>query len=119
MYHKLNQPQKRTSVVLALLSFGGHRPDLVTGSAPKESGWPGWPAGRGSRCDLWRRQTAVALAGLAAAAEGLQVPEVACAAVVPGHDRVHLQGPLLRGLPSTSLRCRTRSGPWRIGEPGP
>ena len=68
---------------------------------------------------LLRRQTAVALAGLAAAAEGLQVAEVACASVVPGHDGVHLQGPLVRGLPSNSLPRSTRSGSWRIGEPGP
>ncbi len=78
-----------------------------------------WPAGIGTRCDLLRRQTAVALAGLAAAAEGLQVAEVACASVVPGHDGVHLQGPLVRGLPSNSLPRSTRSGSWRIGEPGP
>jgi hypothetical protein len=26
---------------------------------------------------------------------------------------VHLQGPLVRGLPSNSRRRSTRSGPWR------
>jgi len=54
-----------------------------------------WPAGNGSRCGLLRRQTAVAPAGIAAEAEGLQVAEVACTAVVPGHDGLHLQGPLV------------------------
>ena len=37
----------------------------------------------------------VALAGIAAEAEGLQVAEVVRAAMVPGHDVVHLQGPLV------------------------
>ena len=37
----------------------------------------------------------VALAGVAAVAEGLQVAEVVGAAVVAGHDVVHLQGPLV------------------------
>jgi predicted RNA binding protein YcfA (HicA-like mRNA interferase family) len=37
-------------------------------------------------------------AGIAAEAEGLQVAEVVRAALVPGHDGVHLQGPLVRGL---------------------
>jgi len=45
-------------------------------------------------------------------AECLQVAEVACAALVPGHDGVHLQGPLVRGLSSNSLRRSIRSGPW-------
>ena len=45
-------------------------------------------------------------------AEGLQVAEVVRAALVPGHDVVHLQGPLVRGLPSNSLRRSIRSGPW-------
>ena len=62
-----------------------------------------WPAHRGSRGALLRRQTAVALAGVAAEAEGLQVAEVVGAALVPplrGRLRlrdvvVHLQGPLV------------------------
>jgi hypothetical protein len=37
----------------------------------------------------------VALAGVAAEAEGLQVAEFACAAVAFRHDVVHLQGPLV------------------------
>ena len=37
----------------------------------------------------------VALSGVAAEAEGLQVAEVVGAALVPGHDVVHLQGPLM------------------------
>ncbi len=53
------------------------------------------PAGRGSRCDLLRRQTAVSLAGIAAEAEGLQVAEVVRAALVPGHDGLHLRGPVV------------------------
>ena len=36
------------------------------------------------------------LAGIAAKAEGLQVADVVRAALVPGHDVVHLQGPLVR-----------------------
>jgi len=32
--------------------------------------------------------------------------------MVPGHDVVHLQGPLMRGLLSNSLRRSIRSGPW-------
>ena len=51
-----------------------------------------WPAPRGSRCALSRRQTAVALAGIAAEAEGLQVGDGVGAALVPGDDVVHLQG---------------------------
>jgi hypothetical protein len=43
------------------------------------------------------------LAGIAAEAEGLQVAEVVGTALVPGHDGVHLQGPLVRDLPSNSL----------------
>jgi hypothetical protein len=53
------------------------------------------------------------LAGVAAEAEGLQVAEVVRAAMVPGHDVVHLRGPLMRGLPSNSLRRSIRSGLWR------
>jgi hypothetical protein len=52
------------------------------------------------------------LGGIAAEAEGLQVADVVRTAPVPGHDGVHLQGPLLRGLPSNSLRRSIRSGPW-------
>jgi hypothetical protein len=52
-------------------------------------------------------------------AECLQVAEVACAALVPGHDGVYLQGPLVRDLPSNSPPRSIRSGPWRIGEPHP
>jgi len=55
----------------------------------------------------------VALTGIAAEAEGLQFAEVVRAALVPGHDAVHLQGPLMRGLLSNSLRRSIRSGPWR------
>jgi hypothetical protein len=51
------------------------------------------------------------LGGFAAEAEGLQVAEVVRAALVPGDDVVHLQGPLMRGLPSNSLRRSIRSGP--------
>ena len=54
----------------------------------------------------------VALAGIAAEAEGLQVAEVVRTAVVPGHDVVHLQGPLMRGLPNNSRRRSILSGPW-------
>jgi hypothetical protein len=32
--------------------------------------------------------------------------------MVPGHDGVHLQGPLMRGLASNSLPHIIRSGPW-------
>jgi hypothetical protein len=42
-----------------------------------------------------RRQTAVALAGVAAEAEGLQVADGVGAALVFGDDVVHLQGPLV------------------------
>jgi hypothetical protein len=52
-------------------------------------------------------------AGIAAEAEGLQVAEVVRAALVPGHDGVHLQGSLVRGLPSNSRRRSIRSGLWR------
>ena len=52
----------------------------------------------------------VALAGIAAEAERLQVAEVVRAALVPGHDVVHLQGPLVQGLPSNSRRRSIRSG---------
>jgi hypothetical protein len=54
----------------------------------------------------------VALGGVAAEAEGLQVAEVVRATLVFGDDVVHLQGPLMRGLPSNSLRRSIRSGPW-------
>jgi hypothetical protein len=43
-------------------------------------------------------------------AERIQVAEVACAALVPGHDVVHLKGPLVRSLLSNSPRRSTRSG---------
>ena len=46
-------------------------------------------------------------------AECLQVAEVVRAALVPGHDMVYLQGPLMRGLPSNSLPRSIRSGLWR------
>jgi hypothetical protein len=52
------------------------------------------------------------LGGIAAEAEGLQLAEVVRAALVFGHDVVHLQGPLMRGLPSNSLPRSIRSGPW-------
>jgi hypothetical protein len=52
----------------------------------------------------------VALAGVAAEAKGLQVAEVVRAALVPWHDVVHLQGPLMQGLPSNSRRRSIRSG---------
>ncbi len=55
----------------------------------------------------------VALAGIATEAEGLQVAEVLRAALVPGHDVVHLQGPLVQGLPSNSLPRSIRSVLWR------
>jgi hypothetical protein len=45
-------------------------------------------------------------------AECLQVAEVVRAALVPGHDVVHLQRPLMQGLPSNSRRRSIRSGPW-------
>ncbi len=45
-------------------------------------------------------------------AECLQVAEVVRTALVPGHDVVHLQGPLVRGLPSNSPPRSIRSGPW-------
>jgi hypothetical protein len=32
--------------------------------------------------------------------------------MVPGQDVVHLQGPLMQGLPSNSLRRSIRSGLW-------
>jgi hypothetical protein len=50
---------------------------------------------------------------IAAEAEGLQVAEVVRAALVPGHDGVHLQGSLVRDLPSNSPPRSIRSGPWR------
>ena len=43
-------------------------------------------------------------------AECLQVAEVVRAALVPGHDVVHLQVPLVRGLLSNSRRRSIRSG---------
>jgi hypothetical protein len=43
-------------------------------------------------------------------AECLQVAEVVRAALVPGRDVVHLQGPLLQGLPSNSRPRSIRSG---------
>jgi len=52
------------------------------------------------------------LAGIAAEAAGLQVAEVVLAALVPGHDVVHIQGPLVHGLPSNSLRRCVCCGPW-------
>jgi len=52
------------------------------------------------------------LADVAAEAEGLQVAEFVRAAMVPGHVVVHLQGPLVRGLPSNSLPRSIRSGLW-------
>jgi hypothetical protein len=52
------------------------------------------------------------LGGLAAEAEGLQVAEVVRATLVFEGDVVHLQGPLMRGLPSNSLRRSIRSRPW-------
>jgi len=58
-----------------------HTTDLATGVAGLQSAEVG---GIG-----------VALAGIAAEAEGLQVAEVVRAAVVPGNDVVHLQGPLV------------------------
>ena len=54
-----------------------------------------WPAHRGSRCALLRRQTAVALAGVAAEAERLQVADGVGAALAFGDDVVHLQGALV------------------------
>jgi hypothetical protein len=50
------------------------------------------------------------LGGVAAEAEVLQVAEIVRAALVPGHDVVHLQGPLVRGLPSNSVPRSIRSG---------
>ncbi len=47
--------------------------------------------------------TRLALAGIAAEAEGLQVADVVGTAMVPGDDVVHLQGPLVQGLLSNSL----------------
>lgn len=44
-------------------------------------------------------------------AERLQVAEVACAALVPGDDVVHLQSALVLGLLSNSPRRSIRSGP--------
>jgi hypothetical protein len=52
------------------------------------------------------------LAGVATQAECLQVADVVRAALVPGHDVDHLQVPLVRGLPSNSLRRSIRSGLW-------
>jgi hypothetical protein len=54
----------------------------------------------------------VALAGIAAEAESLQVAEVVRTSLVPGQDVVHLQGPMVRGLPSNSRRRSIRSGLW-------
>jgi len=53
----------------------------------------------------------VPLAGIAAKAKRLQVADGIRAALVFGDDVVHLQGPLVRGLPSNSLPRSTRSGP--------
>jgi hypothetical protein len=62
---------------------------------------------------------AMGVAGLQAAeAEGLQVAEVVLAALDPGHDVVHLQGPLMRGLLTNSPPRSIRSGPWQGGAPG-
>jgi hypothetical protein len=69
-----------------------------------------WPETAEVGGALLRRQTAVALAGIAAEAERLQVAEVVRTALVPWHDGVHLQGPLVRGLPSNSLPRSIRSG---------
>jgi hypothetical protein len=52
------------------------------------------------------------LGGVAAEAVGLQVAEVVRATLVFGDDVVHFQGPLVRGLPSNSLRRSIRSGLW-------
>jgi len=53
----------------------------------------------------------VGLAGIAAEAERLQVADRVRAALVPGDDGVHLQCPLVLGLPCNSLRPSARSGP--------
>jgi hypothetical protein len=54
------------------------------------------------------------LTGIAAEAEGLHVAKVVRTALVPGHDVVHLQGPLVLGLPSNSRRRSIRSGRGRV-----
>ena len=70
-----------------------------------------WKSGYGPR----REGSA---ASVAAEEQGLQVAEVACAALVPGRDVVHLQGLLVRGLLSDIRRRSTLIGPWHIGDPG-
>ena len=52
------------------------------------------------------------LGGVAAEAVGLQVAEVVRATLVFEGDVVHLQCPLVRGLPSNSQPRSIRSGPW-------
>jgi len=53
------------------------------------------PAAGLQRVEQAARLASPSLAGVAAEAEGLQVAEVVRAALVPGHDVVHLQGPLV------------------------
>ena len=52
----------------------------------------------------------VALTGIAAEAERLQIADGVRATLVFGDDGVHFQGPLVPCLPSNSLRRSTRSG---------
>ena len=71
-----------------------------------------WPARRGSRSALLRRQAAVALARIAAEAERLQVADGVGAALVFGDDVVHLQGPLVLDLLSNSHAPQHSQRPW-------
>ena len=52
------------------------------------------------------------LGGVAAEAKGLQGAEVVRATLVFGDDVVHLQGSLMRGVPSNGRPRSIRSGPW-------
>jgi len=69
-----------------------------------------WKSGYGPR----REGSA---ASVAAEAQGLQVVEVACAALVPGRDVVYLHSLLVRGLLSNIRRRSTLIGPLHIGAP--
>jgi hypothetical protein len=74
-------------------------------------GGPKHPLGDGLSM-RWACPRLPSLGGIAAEAEGLQIVEVVRAALVPGHDVVHFQGPLVQGLPSNSPLPSIRSGPW-------
>jgi hypothetical protein len=68
---------------------------------------------------LLRRQAASRLPALQRKQRACRLLRSSEPPLVPGDDGCHLQGALVRGLPSDSPHRSIRSGLWRIGEPEP